>query len=201
MLMSHTTYPFLRDDCIAILGAEKGVFIWDTTEALYKDLQSHADYKNNDMIRDHMQRKIFPLMAYYKALLSNGYQVEEALALARKESTKVALKKKTDNGGLAKMPGAYLLYRMCAKSHMQKNFPIEGWDTTWVRCDGKEIHFDLTRCIYHDLTIKHGCPELCTVYCENDIIAFSGLLPKIRFERKNTLGNGADRCDFHLIKM
>ena len=33
----------------------------------------------------------------------------------------------------------------------------------------------------------YHCPELCCVYCENDDISFSGLLPKIRFERTGTL--------------
>ena len=54
--------------------------------------------------------------------------------------------------------------------------------------------------VYHDLCSKYECPELCTVYCENDNIAFSGLLPKIRFERNGTLGSGAECCDFHFNK-
>ena len=40
----------------------------------------------------------------------------------------------------------------------------------------------------------------CAVFCENDDIAFSGLMPKIRFERKGTLGKSADCCDFHFVK-
>ena len=43
--------------------------------------------------------------------------------------------------------------------------------------------------------------ELCQIYCENDNIAFSGLLPKIRFERAGTIGEGAECCDFHFIKI
>ena len=46
----------------------------------------------------------------------------------------------------------------------------------------------------------HGCPELCRVYCENDNIAFSGLLPRIRFQRSGTLGTGGDCCDFHFFR-
>ncbi|MBQ1373838.1 MAG: L-2-amino-thiazoline-4-carboxylic acid hydrolase [Aeriscardovia sp.] len=33
-----------------------------------------------------------------------------------------------------------------------------------------------------------------------DDIAFSGLMPEIRFERTGTLGKNADRCDFHFVK-
>ncbi len=36
-------------------------------------------------------------------------------------------------------------------------------------------------------------------FCENDDIAFNGLMPKIRFERNGTLGQGMNKCDFHLI--
>ena len=82
----------------------------------------------------------------------------------------------------------------------KKKFPQEGWDTQWIRCDGKEIHFDMTRCIYKDICDTEDCPELCAVFCENDDIAFSGLMPKIRFTRKVTSGKGADRCDFHFVK-
>lgn len=97
------------------------------------------------------------------------------------------------------MPFVFTMYRMGVKKHMAKNFPPEGWKTEWVRCDGKEIHFNLHSCLYHDICVEKGCPELCRVYCENDNIAFSGLMPKIRFERAGTIGEGAECCDFHFI--
>ena len=75
------------------------------------------------------------------------------------------------------------MYRMGVKKHMAKNFPPQGWKTEWVRCDGKEIHFNLCSCLYYASCVENGCPKLCRVYCENDNIAFSGLMPKIRFER------------------
>lgn len=83
---------------------------------------------------------------------------------------------------------------------MKKKFPAEGWTTEWVRCDGREIHFNFTRCLYKDVCDEQGCPELCPVFCANDDIAFTGLMPKIRFEREQTLGKGGSCCDFHFIK-
>lgn len=103
------------------------------------------------------------------------------------------------NAKFARMPFVFTMYRMGVKKHMAKNFPPEGWKTEWVRCDGKEIHFNLRSCLYHDICVEKGCPELCRVYCENDNIAFSGLMPKIRFERVGTIGEGAECCDFHFI--
>ena len=102
---------------------------------------------------------------------------------------------------LETMPFAYTIYRLGVKKHMRKNFPDDGWTTEWVKCNGKEIHFNLHNCIYWELTKMYDCPELCCVYCENDDISFSGLLPKIRFERTGTLGNGSPYCDFHFLKV
>lgn len=139
-------------------------------------------------------------MACYKALCGRGAPAEQALEYVRQETRKSALAKRGEMKKLAGMPFAYTMYRLGVKKHMAKNFPDAGWETEWVRCDGREIHFNLHRCIYWELTRQYGCPELCCVYCENDDIAFSGLLPKIRFERSGTLGSGAAYCDFHFIK-
>ncbi len=200
MKYNETTYPFLSDDCVELFGDENGAKIFDEAQKLFKDLQASADYRGSDMIKWHMQCKIFPLIAYYKTLISNGYSTEQALGYARKESARVANLKKLDNEKLAKMPFTYFMYRLGVKGHMNKNFSAEGWDIEWVCNNGKEIHFDMKSCVYYDMTVEHGCPELCTVFCENDNIAFSGLLPKIRFERGGTIGQGAERCDFHFVK-
>ena len=53
---------------------------------------------------------------------------------------------------MSKMPFTYLMYRLAVKGVMKKNFPDEGFETEWIRCDKTEIHFDLHRCIYNDLT-------------------------------------------------
>jgi hypothetical protein len=102
---------------------------------------------------------------------------------------------------MAKMPGAYTLFRMFAKSHMEKNFPEEGFCIVWKERSGREVAFDMTCCIYAEMCGKHDCPELCTVFCENDITAFSGYLPKIGFERTGMIGTGAKACDFRFTNL
>ncbi|MBE6024905.1 MAG: hypothetical protein E7231_17280 [Cellulosilyticum sp.] len=63
----------------------------------------------------------------------------------------------------------------------------------------KNIKFNLKRCVYHETVSHYGCPELCTVFCQNDTTAFSGYLPKIVFQRSGTIGEGKAMCDFHFI--
>lgn len=200
MKFSETTLPFLAEDIQDIFGPEEGAALFQAVEERYQALLHQGDDYGVPAMRDHLQRKLFPTMAYYQALRAQGMEQEQALAYVRQETRKAAERNRGEMERLAGMPFAYTMYRLGVKGHMKKNFPPEGWQTEWVRCDGKEIHFNLHRCVYWELTQQQGCPELCCVYCENDEIAFSGLLPKIRFERAGTLGGGADCCDFHFIK-
>lgn len=195
---ANTNLPFLKDDCIKIFGEERGGRIFARAVEIYDGLVSAADFRGSEAIKYHMTVKLFPAMSYYKALQSFG--VPSPLDMVRRETKKSALVNRQNNAKFAAMPFVYAMYRMGVKRHMAKNFPPQGWRTEWVRCDGKEIHFNLKTCLYHEICVQNACPELCAVYCENDGIAFSGLLPKIKFQRSGTIGGGADCCDFHFIK-
>lgn len=198
-MFENTKLFFLKEDILQEFGKEKGEKLYLEVEQNYKDFISSADYRESEAIKYHLTTNLFPTMAYYKTLIENNYDTDTALSYVRKETRKSAEIKKAENEKMAKMPCTYLMYRLAVKSVMKKNFPDEGFETKWICCDGKEIHFDLHKCIYNDLTKEYGYPELCTVFCENDDIAFNGLMPKIRFERNGTLGKGMDKCDFHLI--
>ena len=180
MKLNETTLPFLEVDCIQQFGQEKGKLIFEQAEKIYQELLNNADYRNNAAIQNHLQLKLFPTLAYYKALRGEGINQNEALEYVRNETHKAANVQKEEMKKLGSMPFAYTIYRLGVKKHM---------------------HFNLHNCIYWELTKMYDCPELCCVYCENDDISFSGLLPKIRFERTGTLGNGSPYCDFHFLKV
>ena len=200
MKLRETTLPFLEEDCKRIFGEAEGTALFQQTEACYQNLLRDADDRGSTAVREHLQRNLLPALAYYKTLRARGIEPAQALEYVREETRKAAREKQEEMGSLARLPLAYTMFRLGVKKHMKKNFPAEGWQTEWVRCDEKEIHFNLHRCIYWDLTQEYGCPELCCVYCEKDEIAFSGLWPKVHFVRAGTLGEGADHCDFHFLK-
>ena len=47
-----------------------------------------------------------------------------------------------------------VLFKMFAKSHMKKKYPIEGFTVEWKRNDSNEIHFDIARCLYRNMCAK-----------------------------------------------
>ena len=54
--------------------------------------------------------------------------------------------------------------------------------------------------MYHVITAKFGCPELCTVFCDYEAAAWEGLLPQVVAERGGTIATGHEVCDFHFRK-
>ncbi len=198
--IEKTPFSFLYDDIRKEFGEEQGGKIFRDADRIYRKLLQKSDDRGSEAVRDHLKNRLLPPLAYYQALTAAGTDRENALEYVRKETRKTAELKKDRLKKLARMPFSYEIYRMGVKRYMKNNFPQEGWETEWVFCDRHQIVFNLHRCLYADVTAACGCPELCCVYCENDDIAFSGLMPKIQFRRSGTLAGGASCCDFHFIR-
>ena len=77
MKLNETTLPFLEVDCIQQFGQEKGKLIFEQAEKIYQELLNNADYRNNAAIQNHLQLKLFPTLAYYKALRGEGINQNE----------------------------------------------------------------------------------------------------------------------------
>lgn len=198
MNYQNTNLGFLQMDCIKIFGEEKGNKIFnETCQTYYSLLQSINQQDNNESIKMHIEKNMFPTIAYYLALQKFGYTKDEAYEFVLNETQKAALIKQKKNKALGKMPFAYRIFKLFFKKVMRKNFPNEGWQIEWKKFDSKEIHINFTKCLYVDYTSKYGCPELCSVFCKNDIVSFEGYKPKIDFRRTQTLANSEQYCDFH----
>jgi predicted ArsR family transcriptional regulator len=67
-----------------------------------------------------------------------------------------------------------------------------------VREAGDErLSFDVTRCRYAEMYRELGIPELGAVLsCNRDAALIEGFNPRVRFERTQTIMQGAPCCDF-----
>lgn len=196
----ETNLNFLCDDLMEEYGKKQGGLLYDSICRKYAKLCDGELQSDNHEMNEHIFKRLLPTISMYTALIENGFTKEEALTIAQKEIQRNAQDKAEENAWLTKMPFAYGLFKLFAKSHMKKKYPMDGFTVEWKRCNAKEIHFDIVRCIYKEMCEKYHCPELCAVFCQSDITAFAGYEPKIKFERFGTLGDGADCCDFHFIR-
>lgn len=200
MNYSDTNFKGLEYICTQKYGNEKGLCIYNKAEENYQKMTTEADYRNSDVIKWHMTKYIFPALAYYMSLLEYGFSTENAYKNTLEETQKYAMIMKKKNRILGKIPFFYYLFKIGCKNAMNKYYPNEGWETEWVRYDNKEVHFNIKRCVYFEVTSQYGHPELCTAFCANDTTSFSGYLPKVKFERSGTIGEGKKLCDFHFKK-
>ena len=196
----ETSLNFLCYDLIKEYGKKQGESLYALMCEKYVNLCEGEIKSENSEMKEHIFKRLLPTIGVYISLIENGFTKEEALMITHKEIQRNAHYKAKENANLTKMPFTYGLFKMFAKSHMKKRYPKEGFTVEWKRHDNKEIHFDITRCIYKDMCEKYSCPELCVIFCQSDITAFAGYEPKIRFERSGTIGEGANCCDFHFIK-
>ena len=65
MNISETTFSFLQQDCIKEFGNQKGKELFESTEQMYQHLLNTADYKNSEVIQDHLKKKLFPPISHW----------------------------------------------------------------------------------------------------------------------------------------
>jgi hypothetical protein len=73
------------------------------------------------------------------------------------------------------------------------------WERADVEVEGG-IGFDFTACPCYDLCVKEGVPELTRAFCDMDWQLAEYFPPRIEFRREQTLGDGADHCDFRYYR-
>ncbi len=197
---SNTFIPFLREDCINEFGQEKGTEIYGNACGKLASMLANVDYRGSKIIKTHITKIILPTMAYYFSLLASGYSKDDALTITRKETQKSAKIQKKRNESIGRFPFAFQILKLFIRGMMKRMYPVQGWDTEWIKLDSNEIHMNFNRCLHLDVTAEHGCPELCPLFCETDTIIFAGYEPKIRFQRSGTLATSHACCDFHFLR-
>jgi hypothetical protein len=84
-MLENTKLFFLKEDIFKEFGIEEGEKLYQNVEKIYNELISSANYRESEAIKHHLITNLFPTMAYYKALLDNGYNIDTALSYVSKD--------------------------------------------------------------------------------------------------------------------
>lgn len=131
----ETNLNFLYDDLSRKYGEKQAELLYSFMCQKYTDLCKCEMKLENSEMNDHIFKRILPTIGVYMTLIENGFTKEKALVVANGEIQRDAHYKAEVNAKLTKMPFTYSLYKMFAKSHMKKKYPIEGFDVEWKRHD------------------------------------------------------------------
>ena len=196
MTYEKTELNFLERDCILQFGEKDGAKIFRRAAKLYAELVVTTDYRKDELLERQLKRLVYPVIAYYKTLLAEGYREPNALGLVRNEVEKAAKESGDILHAQLRRHFPYLAFKRNIKNFMAYKFPAGEWGCTSPKTKGGKITFQVQRCLYYDISHKFGCPELCHVFCEYEHIAFKGLGPKIVCSRAGELATGHEVCDF-----
>ncbi len=150
-------------------------------------------------LRAHTYARIYPAIAVYEALRSNGMERERAVWVIREYFQRFSarfvphLQRVIRNLGLAKMiPG---LFR---KISLQSFGADAGFGYEFPESSGNEARFNIVKCPYYETCLRYGCPEITRAFCDGDDAGYGNLHPKLIWGRTKTIGRGGDCCDFLL---
>lgn len=181
-------------DCSETSSQEQGDALWQkSTEKLASIMARYADLPSG--MRSHTDMSIFPSAAIY---LTAKECLGEKEAFSVIEDAAVALTARYANklAGLMRLPGMRGLFIRIWDPMTRKIFgPDNGFKNRFYPKVKGEYRMDVLACPYCRYFTELGCPELTRIFCENDERMY-GNLPGLSFERKGTLGKGADHCDF-----
>ena len=149
----------------------------------------------SDGVRFHTENKIFPAAAIYLTLKESIGQ-SEAYRVMENATFKTADAAAKKLSALLRLPGMRSLFVKAWDPLTRKMFgENSGFQNVFYPKKKGEYRMDVVSCPYNRYFTELGCPELTRIFCENDERMY-GNLPGLSFERKGTLGKGADHCDF-----
>ena len=154
---------------------------------LPKGVQVHAD-------------KIFPAAAVYLTV-KEALGEEAAYSVLENASVRICAGIAPKLQSLMRVPGMRSLFVAMWNPMTKKVFGAgNGFQNVFYPKKKGEYRMDVVSCPYCRYLTELGCPEITKVFCENDDRIY-GNLPGLKFERKGTLGKGAEKCDFCIRKL
>jgi len=195
-IFNKSIIPGIQSVFIGTYGNENGRRFYAQSGERLLTLMEGADDRGSAAIRRHMVKNILPVVSCYQVLQENGIPKDETCDLVVGEMHTTVKINAEIWRHFSNIPRLYPLFRRLCRRVMEKDYPDVGWNVHWVRDNPEGIAFDCRACVYMDVTVQLGCPELCRCFCQNDDIMYSVLSPKVRFVRTQTQAAGGDRCDF-----
>ena len=180
------------------VGEVKAAQIARSAQNRYEALRAENSSDSKEL-RSHSYKRIYPGIAVYEAMRSEGISQEKAAWYIREYFQRLAAKRvpffqrAIKTFGLArKFP--YLFVAGVKKSCQ----PNAGFVYELPESHDNEARINIVRCPYFEICKRYGCPEITSAYCDSDDAGYGNLHPNLIWGRTKTIGHGGDCCDFLL---
>lgn len=178
--------------------SEENNQIEEKARILYQEYCKREEGKPRE-ITMHTVKKIFPCIAYYKAVIEYTNQPKQAYSIIERYFTEKCRVNAEKLQRLCRIPFVYKIVPRIMAKIIHRTFGVKsGFRMIDYHTKGRLCHIDMIECPYFSICSAYGCPELTTVFCNADDVAYGNMHAKLSWERKKTLGRGDDCCDFIL---
>ncbi len=152
--------------------------------------------------KNHTNVKIYPAIALTLAQMNYGISREDSISFTSDfiayRSNKMAKVLKL----FLKIPNIYKKAPKFFEKMTIKNFGKEAkFDAIFYDTPQSMMRFDMLKCPYFDICKKYGLTEITKAFCKGDDIVYGNMHPKLVWNRKKTLGDGDDICDFNITSL
>ncbi|GAB4427235.1 MAG: hypothetical protein Kow002_16330 [Anaerolineales bacterium] len=162
-------------------------------------LAGAGKFPNRALQKTHLETNILPTLALYRALIGDGMEQDDAIALTEQCLDVVAQQQRRRFQALARTPLFFKALKRVLRPSMARNFPAPGFTIEWPALGENETGFNIRGCFYVNVLGEFGAPELVSLFCNVDDVVFENT-PGVQWKRENTIGRGGEYCDFRYIK-
>lgn len=166
----------------------------------YEELKARSPIFERPIFNAHVVGNILPGLALYQIFREQGMDAETALQeideLFEKWFAQAPPPNMKLNQFMNYLPENFDILRRLVLFTMDKIFPSPGWQFEMVADNNRSLAFNMTHCFYLDVLNYYEAPELTPVFCKLDDILMAAIPDSIKWGRTQTIGMGADFCNF-----
>ena len=180
------------------VGEVKAAQIARSAQNRYEALRAENSSDSKEL-RSHSYKRIYPGIAVYEAMRSEGISQEKAVWYIREYFQRLAAKRVPFFQRTIKTFGLARKFPHLFVAGVKKSCqPNAGFVYELPESHDNEARINIVRCPYFEICKRYGCPEITSAYCDSDDAGYGNLHPNLIWGRTKTIGHGGDCCDFLL---
>jgi len=178
---------------------EAGIFM-ARVQARYEVLKARRPVFENPVFDTHVVGGMLPGLALYNVLLEDGMSQVEAIEEVHRifeiwfdQAPPLNMRV---NQLMHYTPENFDLFRRITRFVTDKLFPAPGWQYEVVGDNENSLAFNMHTCFYIQVLEYYEAVELTPVFCKLDDYLMATMPASIKWGRTQTMGLGAECCDF-----
>ena len=153
-------------------------------------------------LKKHTFKRVYPGIAVYEAMRNAGIESEKAVWYLREYFQRFCKAPASVIRGILKIPGLYKKVPDMLVNISMKGFSeASGFVYRFPEHAENEACFDIVRCPYFETCKRYACTEIVKAFCDSDDASYGNMHPRLIWGRTQTIGHGADCCNFKITRV